>query len=127
MYKIKDSNSLILDLMVLIEKQKLIRKCQNDLVLKEIVSFLHGFKNKEIVIFGSITENPKKADDVDILITGNISKDRIKDFEKKFELKFHMVDLDTLEQVTKSLKEEIIKKHLIIQGSENIVKWMLEN
>lgn len=127
LYKLNYSNPLIIDYLILAEKEKLVRKCQESLILKEIVSFFNEFENKEILLFGSVTENTKKANDIDLLIIGDVAKDKIKDFEKKFDLKFHVIDVKSLEQVTKSLKEEIIKKHLIIQGSESIIKWMLQN
>jgi len=112
--------------LALSEKEKLIRKCQENLILKEVVNLLHKLENKEILLFGSITES-KKTNDIDVLIIGESVKDKIKDFEKKFGLKIHMIDLDSLEKVSKSLKSEIIKKHLIIQGTESVIKWMLEN
>jgi hypothetical protein len=125
LYKINGENLLLFDYLALSEKEKLVRKCQESLILKEIVSFLHKLENKEILLFGSIIAS-KKANDIDVLIIREPAKDKIKDFEKKFNLKFHIIDLKLLKEVTKTLKEEIIKKHLIIQGSETIIKWMLE-
>ncbi len=125
LYKINYDNPIIFDYLTLSEKEKLVRKCQESLILKEIVNFLHKFENKEVLLFGSITENTKKANDIDILVIGDVTREKIKDFEKKFNLKFHIIDLKSLKEVTKSLKEEIIKKHLVIQGAENIIKWML--
>lgn len=127
MYKLNYVNPIILDYLVLAEKDRLIRKCQDSLILKEVATLLHEFENKEIIVFGSVTENIKKANDFDVLIIGDEAKDKIKEFEKKFNIKLHIIDLESLEQVNKSLKEEIIKKHLIINGSENIVKWMLKS
>ncbi len=130
LYNVNYDNPLLFDYLTLSEKERLIRKCQESLVLKEIVNFLHELENKEILLFGSIAENSKKPNDIDILVIGKIKdsvKEEIKAFEKRFNLKFHIIDLDSLEQVNKSLKEEIIKKHLIIQGAESIIKWMLAN
>jgi len=126
-YKLNYSNNLLMDYLVLIEKNKLIRKCHSDLLMGEIVSFLHDNLGREILIFGSSVENLKNANDIDVLITGEKSKKNFKDFEKKFGVKFHIISPKKLEEVSDSLKEEIKKAHILIQNSEIIIKWMLKN
>ena len=105
---------------------KLIKKCSKDILLKEIVSFLHELNNL-VLIFGSASVNLKEANDIDLAVIGDLDKLHFKEFEKKYDIKFHLINLEKLEEITLSLKEEIKKKHLLIQNSEEIVKWMLKN
>jgi len=126
LYKLNYSNQLIIDYIILIEKNKLIKKCSKDILLKEIVSFLHELNNL-VLIFGSASVNLKEANDIDLAVIGDLDKLHFKEFEKKYDIKFHLINLEKLEEITLSLKEEIKKKHLLIQNSEEIVKWMLKN
>jgi len=126
LFKLNYSNPLITDYIILIEKNKLIKKCFKEILLKEIISFLQELDNSTI-IFGSASVNFKNANDVDLIIIGNFDKHKFKEFEKKFGIKFHLVNLNKLEEIDSSLKEEIKKKHLIIYDSEKIIKWMLKN
>lgn len=127
MYKINPDFFLIVDYISLIEKEKLIRKCQRDLLIREIVHFLNNTlnENNKALIFGSSVEDSKKPNDIDILITGKFNEDRTSQFEKKFNVKFHIINVKNLKSVNESLRKEIIKKHLIVQGVENIVKWLI--
>lgn len=126
LYKLNYSNPLIIDYLGLIEKNKLIKRCSKELLLKEIVSFLHEFGNP-IIIFGSASINLKNAEDTDLIIIGNFDKSSLKDFEKKHGVKFHLINLKKLEDISPTLKKEITEKHLLIQDSEGIIKWILKN
>ena len=126
LYKLNYSNPLIIDYLILVEKYKLIKKCSKEILLKEIVSFLHRLNNLTI-IFGSASVNLKNANDLDLIIIDGFDKYNFKEFEKKHGVKFHLINLKKLEEITPSLKEEIKKKHLIVQDSEKIIKWMLKN
>jgi len=126
LYKLNYENPLIVDHIILVEKNRLINRCSKEILLKEIVSLLHNLKNP-IIIFGSASINLKGANDIDLIIINDFDKHILKEFEKKHGLKFHLVNPKRLEEINQSLKEEIKKKHLIIQDSENVVKWMLIN
>ena len=126
LYKMNYSSPLIIDYIILVEKNKLIHKCSREVLLKEIVSFLHNLSNPAI-IFGSASINLKNANDIDLIIIGDFDKHSFKEFEKKHGIKFHLINLKKLEEISLSLKEEIKKKHLIIQDSEKIIKWILIN
>ena len=129
MYKLNYSNPLITDYLQVIEKEKLLRKCNESTLLKEIVLFIHENENENnILIFGSAVEDIKKANDIDLLITGkNNMGDKIKLLEKKLNLEFHIIKVKKLEEINKALKNEIINKHIIVEGIGQIVKWMLKN
>jgi hypothetical protein len=126
LYKLNYSNPLIMDYLILVEKSKLIKKCSKEVLLKEIVSFLHDLDNSAI-IFGSALLDLKNANDVDLVIIGEFEKSKFKEFEKKHDINFHLINLKKLGEINLTLKEEIKKKHLIIQDSEKIIKWMLKN
>jgi hypothetical protein len=126
LYKLNYSNPLIIDHLILVEKNKLIKKCSKEVLLKEIVSFLHEFDNSAI-IFGSASLDLKNANDIDLIIIGEFEKGKFKDFERRHDIKFHLINLKKLEEINLGLKAEIKKKHLIIQDSDKIIKWMLKN
>lgn len=126
LYKLNYSNPIITDYIILVEKNKLINKCSKEVLLKEIVSFLHKLDNPTI-IFGSGSINIKNANDIDLIIIDNFDKHSFKEFEKKHGIKFHLMNLKKLEEISPTLKEEIKKKHLIINNSEELIKWMLIN
>ena len=122
-YKLKRI-PLLVDYLIIIEKEKLIRRCKEELVLKEIVENLHSFNNS-ILVFGSAVDSIKKARDIDLLVIGKFDKKEFELLEKKLNLKFHIINVKSLKRVTETLKKEIIKKHLIIQGSEELIKWLI--
>ena len=126
LYKMNYANPLIVDYIILVEKNRLIDKSSKDVLLREIIYFLHNLNNPAI-IFGSASLNLKNADDIDLIIIADFDKYGFKEFEKKHDIKFHLINLKKLEEINSSLKKEIIKKHLIIQDSESIIKWMLIN
>jgi len=125
-YMLNYSNPLTINLIVMAEKNKLIKESSKHLILKEIISFLNKIENDSI-IFGSSARNIKEANDADVLIIGNIDKKEFIDFEKKFGIHFHIIHVKKLEEINKGLKQEIKEKHLIIKNSEKFIKWMLGN
>jgi len=116
----------LLDYLVIAEKEKLIAQCQKDLILKEVVGFFHELLNQEnkALIFGSAVINARKAGDIDILITGKFYTSKIKELEKRLNIEIHLINPKDLNIIETTLKKEILAKHLIIQGSEEIVKWL---
>jgi len=125
MYSLNLENVNIIDFLTIAEKNKLIEFCDKYLKLKELVHVIHSLENIEALIFGSASEDFNKAEDVDLLIIGDSDKKKIKEFINRFNKEIHIVNLSNLNKVSTSLKEEIIKKHLILRGSEEIIRWML--
>ena len=126
MYKINYSNPHILNYLTLIEKERLIEKCKKDLLLNEVVNFLQSKLGDDNLglIFGSAVLDAKKANDLDLLIKGKISFEK-EQFEKKFNVKFHIINVVNLSQVNESLKKEIKNKHLVVYGSEEMIRWLI--
>ncbi len=127
MYKLNYDNPLIIDFILLAEKEILTKKYHNDLMLKEIISFIHNNSFKTALMFGSGVENTKKANDIDLIVIKDFNANLFKDFEKKFNLSFHIINVKSLDDINKGLKEEIKNKHLIIDGSEDVIRWMLKD
>ena len=122
-YKIKKV-PLLIDYLTIIEKERLVEKCNKELILKEIVEEFHNFKNK-VVLFGSAVYSAKKANDIDLLVIGNFNEKNANKLEKMLNIKIHMIRINHLEEVSDELKEEIRKKHLLIQGSEDVIRWLI--
>lgn len=129
MYKLNYTNPLIEDYIQLIEKEKLINRSQKELILNEIVSFIHeNIEDNKILIFGSATENIKKANDIDLLVIGETDiQEKLKLLEKKLNIEFHIINIKKFSEINQGLKTEIINKHMIINNIEEFVKWMLKN
>ncbi len=127
LYSLNHNNPNLIDYLVMAEKDKLIRFCEKYLQLKEIVKFVHeAFReDTKVLIFGSAVLSFKNANDIDILVTGKIDEYMIKDISKKLNKEIHLLNVDKLNDITLTLKKEIIQKHLIIKDSENIISWML--
>ncbi len=127
LYSLNYDNPDMLNYLVIVEKNKLINKCNESIILKETINFLNTnlAENTKALIFGSFSETPKKAKDIDLLIVGKVDEKQIKQFSKHINKEIHIINVMSLNKVSKALKEEIIKKHLIIKGSEDLIRWMI--
>ncbi len=128
LYKLNVELPIIIDYLVLAEKQKLIFRCENELIMNELVSFLHEnlHEDNKAIIFGSAVENIRKANDIDILVVGKpLSNKKTEKFEKKIGIEMHVINVDSMLSIKETLKKEILKRHLIVQGSEEMVKWLI--
>lgn len=129
LYRLNYENPLLVDVVSVVEKEKVVRKCREEPLLREVVDFIHkNLKNDKVIIFGSFTENSKKANDIDVLVLGRMKNyDKLRKFERKINLKFHIIEVRSLDEISGPLRNEIMKKHLTIRGVEFWVSWMLEN
>lgn len=123
LYSLNFDSPLLIDFLVLAEKEKLTKKMQENSVFKELIYDLHKQTNKTTLMFGSATKDFNKSNDIDILsLDKNLD---VKFLEKKFNLEIHFNYVNSLKNLTKTMKQEILKKHLIINNSEEVVKWLL--
>lgn len=122
LYSLNKEDYNVLSYLVIAEKNKLINKSEKNLILKEVLDYCFDI-NGLVLIFGSAAEDFNKAEDIDLLVVGKAG--RINELEKKIGKEIHLINVNSLSKVSKSLKEEIIKKHLIIKGSEEIIRWMV--
>lgn len=126
LFALNYEQELLLEYLVLTEKIQLIRRAEQELLLKEIILFIHTSlsENSNAVLFGSAVVSIKNASDIDILVTGKYNQKAFSVFSKKINKQIHIINLRSLANVSLSLKNEIIKKHLILKGSEDILRWL---
>lgn len=127
LYYLNLENPIIIDYIVMAEKGSLVRKCEKWPVLGELVSFMHRnlSESSRALVFGSAVDSFAAANDIDILIVGKDNSKKIGSFGKKLGKETHIINVKNLNKVSKALRLEIIKKHLLIKGSEDFVRWML--
>ncbi len=127
LYSLNLQNHNIIDYLVISEKNRLIRKCEEWLVLGEIVSYINKNlpDNVKVLIFGSAAESFNAANDIDMLIIGTADQISIRNHVSHLGKEVHIVQVLNLKKVSKTLKTEITKKHILIKGSEEFVRWML--
>ncbi len=126
-YSFNPEYYLLLDYLVVAEKEKLIKHSNSSLLLKDLIFNLHKIELPAL-IFGSFSEeNKSKSKDIDLLLVGDVTKkikERLKSIEKKINKKIHLINVDSLEEIDETLKREILSKHLIINNSELILRWL---
>lgn len=126
-YKINYKNPLIIDILTIIEKERIILSAKRSLILKEIISsFNQKNKNTIIILFGSAVIDTKNAKDIDILTTGKGLENKIiEKLERKINKKIHLITVKEFASITQALKTEIKNKHLIIKGTEETIRWLI--
>ena len=125
-YNLNFKNKKIYNYLVICEKQKLMEKLEQDALLNilyEKISLF--FKNNTFVIFGSATDNTKKAEDIDLLIIGQKNILGIEDFERTYR-RIHKIQVSNINKLTLTLIKEIYKKHLILNNTEKIIQFFGE-
>ncbi len=128
LYSLNIEYPLTIHYLSIAEKNKLIRATGKNLILKELLSFLYSYLNESniMILFGSAAKNMKDANDIDLLVTGKIAFQRdIDDLGRKINKEIHLVNVPDLKSVSPTLKNEIIKNHIVIQGTEEVLTWML--
>lgn len=126
-YALNLINRSLLEYAVIAEKEHLMRKCEEDMRFKELVhEITTQVKDQVLVlIFGSAVKSLKYAEDIDLLIVGKADRKEIEKIGEKLDKKIQYIEVASLAKVSPSLKVEIIKKHLILKGSEDLIRWML--
>lgn len=120
LYQINQEFPLKLDHLTMVEKEFLIQK-SNNLILKELISDLHNLTSKPTIIFGSSVTNFSKANDIDILTSDSESFRKI---QHKYNKEIHLIKVKQLSDVKTALKNEILKQHIIVNGTEECIKWL---
>ncbi|MBI5393478.1 hypothetical protein HZA96_06435 [Candidatus Woesearchaeota archaeon] len=129
LYKLNINHPNIIDYLTIAEKNKIIKQCNDNLLLQEFISSLLQIleENTKALIFGSTVDSLKTANDIDLLIIGKINKKEISALSKKVNKEVHLIEVKQFTSITKALKNEIIKKHLILIGSEEIIRWIIKD
>ena len=81
----------------------------------------------DFIIFGSAVNKIQPGSDIDLLVIGkqNITK-YIDDFEKIYNKKIHKIQINKLNDLTLTLVKEIYKKHLILNNTEEVIRFFGE-
>ena len=127
-YSLNFKNKLIYDYIVIAEKEKLQEKLKQEMYLRILFEKLSVFSKKNIyVLFGSCVNKIKKGSDIDILIIGkqNLSN-IIKNFEKRYKKKLHIIQVLNMNELNLTLLKEIYKKHIIFNNTETIITYFGE-
>jgi DNA-binding transcriptional ArsR family regulator len=127
LYLLNTENPNIVDYLIIAEKNKIIRKCEQWLILGEIVNYVitNFNENVKVLIFGSAAESFNSANDIDMLIVGKQDLKGLSGIAKRLNKNIHPLIVKNLNKVSKALKNEIIKKHILIKGSEDFIRWMI--
>lgn len=127
LYRLNRNNPLLLDYAFIAEKSRLIKRCNEELVLKELVQFLRSIlrERNNAIIFGSATESVQRANDIDLLITGKFNDEPVDAFSERFNVKVHIIRAGKLQKIPKALHGEITRKHLLIQGNDEVTRWLI--
>ncbi len=75
------------------------------------------------IVFGSSVINTAKANDFDILTLKEINLVKL---EKRLNIKFHIFTIPKTDMINLTLKNEIRKKHIIVNSAE-VWRWMLRD
>ena len=127
-YSLNHDNPLINHYLSICENNKMIAASERHLILKELVFFLNSnlSEGNTALIFGSVVQDIKRANDIDLLVTGKTDvQEKVDVFAEKINRKIHVVNVPSLESVSPALKNEILKKHLIVQGTDMVLKWLI--
>src|SRR3989344_2984646 len=125
LYSLNFNNPNLIQYLFIAEKFKLIKSLESNLLLKELAFYLNNYdyKNKYLV-FGSFVDDYKNANDLDLIVVGEIEENKLNDFSKKYDIKVHPIQVNSMEKISNSLKNEILKRHLIINSTEEFLRWL---
>jgi len=125
LYSLNLLNPNIIDYLAIAEKNRLINQCEKNHVLAELVSYIHSNLSGNALIFGSASESFDSAQDIDLLLVGNTDTKQLKQFAKRLDKELHIISVRNIKKVSDALRKEISKKHLLINGSEELVRWLI--
>ena len=127
-YGLNFKNQAVYDYLTITEKEKLMEQLKEDALLKVIFEKLSVFFNKcTFIIFGSRVDKVSKTSDIDLLVVGKLDiLEGIKDFEEVYNRKIHKIQVTNIKKLTLTLIKEIYKKHLILNNTEQIIRFFGE-
>ncbi|MEA2004598.1 MAG: helix-turn-helix domain-containing protein [archaeon] len=128
LYSLNLDNPLIFYYLTMSECGRLIRFVGMNLVFKEIVSFFKDNMDETdiVIVFGSAVLDFNNANDIDIIVVSDTDyKSSINQLTVRLNRKIHILNLKSLDDVSEALKKEILTKHLIIQGVDGVLRWLI--
>ena len=124
-YELNFKSKQIYDYLVIAEKEKLIERLKEELILKVLFEKLSlFFINNTFIIFGSSAEKIQKSSDIDLLIIGKSEINKtVEEMEEIYNKKIHKVQVSSLNRLNQTLIKEVYKKHLIFNNTEQIIRF----
>ncbi len=127
-YSLNFNNTRIYDYLTIAEKDKFFRKINEDTLIRILFEkFAVFFRSNTFIIFGSAVNKIQPNSDIDLLVVGKqkITK-YIDDFESIYNKKIHKIQINKLNDLTLTLAKEIYKKHLILNNTEEVIRFFGE-
>ncbi|MBU4502495.1 MAG: nucleotidyltransferase domain-containing protein [Nanoarchaeota archaeon] len=124
-YNLNFKDKRVYDYLVTAEKEALLERLRKDTYLKILFEKLSVFFEKNtFVIFGSAGDRLQKGSDIDLLVIGtkNVTK-ALEDYEDIYNKKIHKIEVRDKNKLTMTLVKEIYKKHLILNNTEEIIRF----
>ena len=124
-YGLNFKDERVYDYLVISEKERLMERLGTDAYLKALFEKLSLFFGKNtFVIFGSAVDRIKKGSDIDLLVIGRQDVSRaLTEFEDIYNREIHKVQVARLGELSKTLVREVYKKHLVINSTEQVVRF----
>ncbi len=124
-YSLNFKDKRVVDSLMIAEKEKLGKRLEEDTLLNILFEKLSDFFDKNtFVVFGSAAGKVEEGSDIDLLVIGRQkAASVIKDFEEVYNKKVHRVQVTDFNQLTLTLINEIYKKHLIFNNTEQIIRF----
>lgn len=116
------------DYITIAEKENTMERLNKDTTIRILYEKLSKFFTKStFIIFGSASKSTKKESDIDILIVGKqIPQKTIEEFEETYSKEIHTIHIASIDKLSAALTSEIYKKHLILNNTENIIRYFGE-
>ncbi len=127
-YGLNMKNSQIYDHLVITEKEKLMKRLQEDTYLRVFFEKLTPFfQQNTFILFGSAVNKIQKGSDIDIVnIWKKDAKKGIQEFEQVYNKKIHEISVPSIKKISPRLIKEIYKKHLILNNTEEVIRYFGE-
>lgn len=124
-YSLNFKDKRIYDYLITAEKEVLLERLRKDTYLKILFEKLSIFFEKNtFVIFGSAVDRLQKDSDIDLLVIGKKDVTKVlNDFEEIYNKKIHKVEVSDKNKLTVALIKELYKKHLILNNTEEIIRF----
>ena len=124
-YALNFKNRLVYDYLTIAEKEKTQEFIEDNPLAGILYEKLSPFfKDSIFIIFGSSVKGMKKGSDLDLFVVGKNIKEEIKEFEEVYSKKIHLIHAKTLKEVSLTFIKEIYKKHIIINNTETVLRFI---
>ncbi len=127
-FSLNFKNHKIFDYLAIAEKEIAMEKTKEEAVLRILCEKISPYFSKNtFVIFGSAVKKINKNSDIDLLMVGKANADKIiEEFQKIYNKKIHKIQINSLKELNETLLKEIYKKHLILNNTEQVVRFFGE-